>query len=328
MRTVFVNGCFDILHRGHIELFKYAKSLGDYLLVAIDSDERIKEHKGPRRPHNNIGDRKAVLSSIKFIDEVTCFASDVELEEIVKKLAPDNMIVGSDWQGKKAPVPILRETKTEIRPGMSANVVENLKSFGISIFHITNERLLRKHRFIDDRFKQHMLRVDEGEGQASDRVDTEEIRSFTDLIDAVIISDYDKGFLLSSDCQEITRYFKNKPVFVDSKKSNLSCFENSIIKINKKEHEKSTSISDSSEVIVTLGPNGALYNNQAYDIEEVEVYDVFGAGDVFLSALVYKFMLTKSLHDGIIFANRCASYSVTKFGTYALSRKEIDDLCV
>ena len=101
MRTVFVNGCFDILHRGHIELFKYAKSLGDYLLVAIDSDERIKEHKGPRRPHNNIGDRKAVLSSIKFIDEVTCFASDVELEEIVKKLAPDNMIVGSDWQGKK-----------------------------------------------------------------------------------------------------------------------------------------------------------------------------------------------------------------------------------
>lgn len=101
MNTVFVNGCFDILHRGHIELFKYAKSLGDYLLVALDSDDRIREHKGASRPHNNIDDRRAILSSIKFIDEVTCFSSDTELESIVKKFAPDNMIVGSDWQDKK-----------------------------------------------------------------------------------------------------------------------------------------------------------------------------------------------------------------------------------
>ncbi len=228
----------------------------------------------------------------------------------------------------EAPVPILRETKTEVRPGMSANVVENLKSFGIHTLHVTNKRVLKKHRFVDDRFKQHLLRVDEGEGQVSDRVNMEDIKSLDAPIDAVIISDYDKGFLLPSDCQEITRYFKNKPVFVDSKKTDLSHYEDCVLKINKKEHKNCTSIADSSEVIITLGSQGALYDNQIYNIEEVEVYDVCGAGDVFLSALAYRFMLTKSLHDAIIFANKCASYSVTKFGTHALSREEIDDLCV
>lgn len=226
----------------------------------------------------------------------------------------------------EAPVPILKEIKTEVRPGMSANVVENLKSFGIDTLHITNKRTLKKHRFVDERFKQHLLRVDEGEGQISDRIDIEDIKSLSIPIDAVIISDYDKGFLLPSDCQEITRYFKNKPVFVDSKKIDLSCYKNCILKINKKEYKSCTLISDSSRVIVTLGAEGAQYNNQIYNIEEVEVYDVCGAGDVFLGSLVYEYMLTNSIENAIMFANRCASHSVTKFGTHVLSPEEIYDL--
>lgn len=101
MRLVFVNGCFDILHRGHIELFKYSRSLGDGLVVAIDTDERVKSMKGLNRPFNNQEDRKFVLQSIKYIDDVLFFSTDIELENLTYAYSPDIMVVGSDWKGKK-----------------------------------------------------------------------------------------------------------------------------------------------------------------------------------------------------------------------------------
>lgn len=101
MKLVFVNGCFDILHRGHIELFSYAKSLGDYLMVAIDSDNRVKKMKGQTRPFNNQEDRKYVLESIRYIDEVLFFDNSEELEYLIYAYNPDIMIVGSDWKGKE-----------------------------------------------------------------------------------------------------------------------------------------------------------------------------------------------------------------------------------
>ena len=72
-RYIWVNGCFDILHRGHIELFKYAKSLGDHLVVGIDSDDRIRTSKGVNRPVNNLEDRIEMLRSIRYIDDVVWF---------------------------------------------------------------------------------------------------------------------------------------------------------------------------------------------------------------------------------------------------------------
>ena len=69
-KVVFTNGCFDILHRGHIELFRYAKSLGNKLIVGLDTDEKIRTTKGEDRPFNTLEDRKFVLSSIKYIDEL------------------------------------------------------------------------------------------------------------------------------------------------------------------------------------------------------------------------------------------------------------------
>jgi len=98
---IFINGCFDILHRGHIEMFKYAKSFGGKLIVAIDSDSRIKQLKGSNRPVNNQSDRAYMLSSIKYVDEVKIFYSDSELEQLVQKVNPDVMIVGSDYKGKR-----------------------------------------------------------------------------------------------------------------------------------------------------------------------------------------------------------------------------------
>jgi D-beta-D-heptose 7-phosphate kinase/D-beta-D-heptose 1-phosphate adenosyltransferase len=100
MKLVFVNGIFDILHRGHIELLNYAKGLGNYLIVAIDSDERVREKKGPRRPINNQEERKYILENIKSVNDVFIFYSDKSLENLIYWINPDVMVVGSDWKDK------------------------------------------------------------------------------------------------------------------------------------------------------------------------------------------------------------------------------------
>lgn len=100
MKKIFVNGTFDILHRGHLELLNYAKSLGDYLLVGIDNDERVKEKKGLTRPIYNQEERKFFLENLKAVDEVGIFYDDSSLEGMIKEYKPDIMIVGSDWKGK------------------------------------------------------------------------------------------------------------------------------------------------------------------------------------------------------------------------------------
>jgi D-beta-D-heptose 7-phosphate kinase/D-beta-D-heptose 1-phosphate adenosyltransferase len=100
MKIVWTNGCFDILHRGHFEMFKYAKSFGEQLIVGIDSDEKVREDKGPGRPFNSAEDRKFALECVKYIDEVVIFNSREELEQEIRQLHPDVMVIGSDWRGK------------------------------------------------------------------------------------------------------------------------------------------------------------------------------------------------------------------------------------
>jgi rfaE bifunctional protein nucleotidyltransferase chain/domain len=100
MKKVFVNGTFDLLHRGHLELLNYAKSLGDRVYVAIDTDRRVSEKKGPTRPIYNQEERKFFLENLKSVDKVFLFDSDLELESIINFIQPDLMVVGSDWRGK------------------------------------------------------------------------------------------------------------------------------------------------------------------------------------------------------------------------------------
>lgn len=106
---VFVNGSFDVLHRGHLDLLNSAKSFGDYLLVAIDSDRRISEKKGLDRPFNPQLERLAMMQNLKAVDETKVFDSDEELIDIIREYQPDIMIVGSDWRGK----PIVGEQYTK-----------------------------------------------------------------------------------------------------------------------------------------------------------------------------------------------------------------------
>jgi D-beta-D-heptose 7-phosphate kinase/D-beta-D-heptose 1-phosphate adenosyltransferase len=98
--NIWTNGCFDILHIGHIELFKYAKSLGHKLIVGIDSDQRIKNNKGSNRPVNTELDRKNFLESIRYIDEVYIFNTDDELRSLLLKNNINLIIVGDDYSNK------------------------------------------------------------------------------------------------------------------------------------------------------------------------------------------------------------------------------------
>ena len=97
MKISFVNGCFDVLHPGHIELLKYARSLGDYLIVAIDSDRKVAEMKGPERPIFSQTDRSTILSSIRYVDVVHVFDTKKELENLLESISPDIMVVGSQY---------------------------------------------------------------------------------------------------------------------------------------------------------------------------------------------------------------------------------------
>lgn len=97
---VWVNGTFDVLHVGHIKLLEFASKFGS-LRVGIDTDKRVKELKGEDRPFNQEQDRKTMLESLKFVDEVVFFDSRDELIECVKSYSPDIMVVGDDYQGEK-----------------------------------------------------------------------------------------------------------------------------------------------------------------------------------------------------------------------------------
>ena len=100
MKKIFTNGCFDVIHRGHLELFEYAKSLG-YLYVGVDSNAKVKLDKGENRPCNKLEDRIKMLKSLRFIDEVYSFDDTKGLDNLIKKISPDVLIMGSDWRGKK-----------------------------------------------------------------------------------------------------------------------------------------------------------------------------------------------------------------------------------
>jgi rfaE bifunctional protein nucleotidyltransferase chain/domain len=101
MSKIFVNGSFDLLHTGHLDLLFYAKSLGDYLHVALDSDERIKKLKGSDRPVNPIYIRKAIMEALKPVNSVSVFDTDEDLINSIKIFSPDIIVKGSDWRDKK-----------------------------------------------------------------------------------------------------------------------------------------------------------------------------------------------------------------------------------
>ncbi len=94
---VFANGCFDLLHRGHLSLLERARALGDTLLVAVNSDASVERLKGPGRPILPAHDRALLLASLRFVDAVTVFDEDTPLA-LVRELLPDVLVKGADYR--------------------------------------------------------------------------------------------------------------------------------------------------------------------------------------------------------------------------------------
>jgi len=96
---VFTNGCFDVLHRGHIEFLKFCKLQGDIVVLGLNSDSSVKAIKGPDRPINNQHDRAAVLAALETVDYITVFDEPTPLN-LIKKVKPDVLVKGQDWAQK------------------------------------------------------------------------------------------------------------------------------------------------------------------------------------------------------------------------------------
>jgi len=96
---VFTNGCFDVVHRGHIEFLKFCKSQGDVLVVGLNSDSSVRAIKGRGRPINNQRDRAAVLAAMESVDYITIFY-ELTPVNLIRKVKPDVLVKGRDWEKK------------------------------------------------------------------------------------------------------------------------------------------------------------------------------------------------------------------------------------
>ena len=216
----------------------------------------------------------------------------------------------------EAPVPILDYAKMQTKPGMAANVCLNLQAFDIDITFLTNTEKIVKTRFVDERSNQHILRVD-NEAKVKPLL----VPVATNSFDAVVISDYDKGYLTTEKIFEIVES-ATCPVFIDSKKSILPNNPNCFVKINDVEYEKLDDY-NIDNLIVTKGSEGCIYKQTLYPAEKVNVYDVVGAGDTFLSALVYGYITTNNIDESLMLGNRAAAIAVQQLGTYILTEEDV-----
>ena len=230
----------------------------------------------------------------------------------------DEYVYGScERLNPEAPVPILKFNRKETKKGMAWNVRENIESFGIEVYMITNQETITKTRYIDEKYNQQILRVDNEPSLKPMNYDLPD-----EHFDALVISDYDKGFLSNEKVFELVEWFDG-PVFIDSKKTNLpkeSCF----VKINDLEFSKLDNPSDN--LIITRGSKGAEYQGKLYPGEKVDIFDAVGAGDTFLSALVYFYLKCGKIEEAIPYANKAAAIAVSNFGTYILTKEDVNEI--
>jgi len=217
----------------------------------------------------------------------------------------------------EAPVPVFKLSHNEERGGMARNVKLNLEKLGCEVTYLSG-KTSTKTRLIDSRSKQHIVRIDHD--VVSDPITFETV--IPPIYDAVVISDYEKGTISYDMVQNLIKEFKG-PIFIDTKKKDLAKFQGAFVKINELEHSKL--ISECSDLIVTLGDKGVRHLNKIYPAVPVDVSDVCGAGDTFISALTVQYLLTKNIVEAILFANVAAGISVQHLGNYSPTYQEIVD---
>jgi len=238
----------------------------------------------------------------------------------------DTFIYGESRRlSPEAPVPIFTPEKTIVSGGMAKNVFNNLKSIirvnnsndkvrGLFSFHEAE-----KVRYVDRKTNHYFLRVDTGDDRYERMKFDPEANKFIALADAILISDYAKGFIKSEDIAHIQLNMKSGAfLFLDSKSKldwNVISLVN-FIKLNKVEFNNlSPEYRNLKNIIVTLGEEGSYHNGVTYPTEvKHKTMDVSGAGDTFFAAFAFKYMNTKSVPQSIVFANELASKVVSQRG--------------
>jgi D-beta-D-heptose 7-phosphate kinase/D-beta-D-heptose 1-phosphate adenosyltransferase len=238
----------------------------------------------------------------------------------------------------EAPIPVFKPTSEESNGGMAKNVADNVEALDMTIYTITNKNTITKIRFVENRSGQMVLRVDEHDycdrikikklqGIMNNKFKSYSLIGTIDKIDAIIVSDYCKGFLEESDIEHICKY--NKNVFVDTKKKLGEWIKDAdFIKINELEYKKNHELLSDDEfkdkLIVTLGSKGCRYNGKDFPVKEVPVKDVSGAGDTFIAGLVRGYLDTQDIESAIGFAQECTTYVVQKHGVATVTLKELE----
>lgn len=225
-----------------------------------------------------------------------------------------------DRLSPEAPVPVFVPKFTEEREGMAGNVYKNLVTLGCTV-NLLSGHNSKKTRLIDQRSRQQIVRIDEDVKSTPIRFET-----LIPPYDAVVISDYAKGVVdyeLIEDVIEQSHQGTKFPVFIDTKLTDLERMQGAWVKINEPEHAKIRS--ECTGLIVTRGARGAevIYHGIKEAAPAVEVVDVTGAGDTFLAALAYQYLVTKNIGMAVAFANRAAAVTVQHLGVYAPTLEEI-----
>jgi len=226
----------------------------------------------------------------------------------------------------EAPVPVFNPIRKTENGGMAKNVANNIEALGATIRSITNVNSIKKIRYVDHKSNQLVLRVDEHD--YCDRIDETILSTIQNNqcyvpmsgvveVDAIIISDYDKGFLQEEDIEFICD--NNKNVFVDTKKKLGDWITDATyLKINSLEYEKNKEFFEYNPImnktIITKGNEGCLFQGKSYSTDDVPVKDISGAGDTFLAGLVVEYIRTSNIHRSIHFAQTCTKEVVQKHG--------------
>jgi bifunctional ADP-heptose synthase (sugar kinase/adenylyltransferase) len=222
----------------------------------------------------------------------------------------------------EAPVPIFDFKYVTKKQGMAANVYENLKALDAEV-HFHTRFKENKRRYIDLKSNQQILRVDEQIPQEGfDHIIYDLIHYET--YDAIVISDYGKGFFRREDYSQLRKNFDG-PIFIDTKDTNLDIYEGAIIKINQHEYDKSDLGCKIDDLIVTYGGEKVTWKDKVFYPPRVSAYDVCGAGDTFLAALAVRYVETNNMEEAIEFAMKAAAVTVKHIGVYAPTLKEIEN---
>ncbi len=241
----------------------------------------------------------------------------------------DEWVYGScDRLSPEGPIPVMKYFEKQSAPGMAANVCENLKSLGINVNFVTNKEEIKKTRYVDQRSNQQVMRLDTEPQLEPLKQHQIIMAAMHQNYDAIVVSDYNKGFVDLNLIKDLARKNPDVKVFIDTKSTTPPRRDNIIYKINQKEFEalREDHIPRSSNCIVTMGANGALWNKKQFQVPVARTFDVTGAGDTFLAALVFYYVQLDSMEESIAFANKAAAIAVENPGTYTLTMEDVDEI--